>query len=337
MNVPTDFESLFNNMSETYGVVEIIYDSEGRMIDCLLREANRAFERAVGLPRDQFINRRARDFMLGTPELDTYLAAYAEVDRTGRAVQFDASYPPQNLHFRVSAFPLGAHRVGVLSIDTTERVLAQQKLRELTAELVRAEEMERARIADILHDDLQQILVAAKYAVSGMDAQPRDEQSRTVHMLTDMLGKAIETSRFVTTALRPPALYELGVGAAFFWLAEDMKKKHGLTVDLHIDAAAEPSTMDTRIFVFQAVREMLLNIVKHSGVRLVHVRMELTPQGHLRVDVTDEGAGFVAAKGSSRGFGLFSIRERSSLMGGHLDIRTAAGQGTTISLTLPRA
>lgn len=336
MNVPTDFESLFNNMSETYGVVEIIYDADGRMADCLLREANRAFERAVGLPRDQFIDHRARDFMLDTPDLDTYLEAYAEVDRTGKPVQFDASYPPHNLHFRVSAFPLGAHRVGVLSIDTTARVLAQQKLRELTSELVRAEEKERARIADILHDDLQQILVAAKYAASGMDLQPRDEQARTVHLLMDMLGKAIDTSRLVTTALRPPALYELGVGAALFWLAEEMKKKHGLTVELQVDAAAEPVTMDARIFVFQAVREMLLNVVKHAGVRLVHVRMALTPQGQVRVEVADEGAGFPTAAGQPRGFGLFSIRERASLMGGLLDIKSAAGHGATISLTMPR-
>ncbi len=331
-----DYESLFNNMSETYGVVEVLYDERGNWTDCVLREANPAFERASGVPRDQFINRSARAFMRGTPDLETYLTAYAHVDRTGKPFQFDAGYPPQNRHFRVSAFPLGDHRVGVLSIDTTERVLAQQKLRELTAELVRAEEKERARIADILHDDLQQILVAAKYAVSGLDTQPRAEQSRTVCMLTDMLAKAIETSRFVTTALRPPALYELGVGAALCWLADEMKQKHKLTVELQVDAAAEPTSLDMRVFIFQAVRELLLNVVKHAGVSAVHVRMSIDEEGRTQVEVCDKGAGIRASQTPSHGFGLFSIRERIGLLGGRLDVESAPGTGTRILLSVPK-
>jgi signal transduction histidine kinase len=329
-------QALFLNMSETFGVVEVFYDEQGQWVDCVLREANPAFEQASGLSRDQFIDRSVSEFMRDTPDLQLYLDLYVQVDRTGTPAYFEASYPPQNRFFQVSAFSLGDHKVGVLSIDTTERVLAQQKLRELTAELVRAEEKERARIADILHEDLQQILVAAQYTLSGLHALPRDEQIQTSRRLMDMLTKAVETSRFVTTALRPPALYELGVGAAFFWLAEQMKQKHGLTVDLQVAVAAEPASLDVRIFIFQAVRELLFNVVKHAGVSLVHVRMGLDDHDRIQVEVCDAGAGFPDSKIQPRGFGLFSIRERVGLLGGRLDIQSAVGKGTRVCLTLPK-
>lgn len=236
------YQTLFHNMSETFGVVEVVYDEHGHWTDCVLREANPAFERASGISRDQFINRPVREFMRDTPDLDSYLNLYVQVESTGAPAQFDASYPPLNRYFRVFAFPLGAHQVGVLSVETTERVLAQQKLRELTAQLIRAEEKERARIADILHDDLQQILVAAQYALNGIGNLPPAELARVRGQLMEMMTKAIEVSRLAATALRPPALYDIGVGAALFCLAEDMKKKHGLTVDLQVAAAAEPSS-----------------------------------------------------------------------------------------------
>lgn len=336
----TDFlflhQALFLHMAETFGVVEVLYDEHGDWKDCILREANPAFERVTGLSRDQFIDRSVREFMQGTPDLEAYLNLYVQVDRSGKPAHFDASYPPQNRYFRVSSFPLGAHQVGVLSIDITEQVLAQQKLRELSAQLVRAEEKERARIADILHDDLQQILVAAQYAVSGLETLSPEEHARASRRLTVMLTKAIETSRLVATALRPPALYDLGVGAALFWLAGEMKQQHNLIVDLQVAAAAEPASLDERIFIFQAVRELILNVIKHAGVSIVHVRMALEAHDLILIEVCDEGAGFADSGKQPLGFGLFSIRERVGLLGGRLDIRSTVGKGTCVSLTLPK-
>ncbi len=329
------FHALFNNMSETFGVVEVVFDARGEWVDCLLREANPAFERASGLKRDQFINRSVRDFMRDTPDLETYLAIYARVARTGQAEHFKASYPPQNLFFHVSAFPLGDRRVGVLSVNVSEQVQAENKLRELSAQLIRAEEKERARIADILHEDLQQILVAAQYALSGIEKLPPDELARTARQLTEMLAKAVENSRLVATALRPPALYELGVGAALFWLAEEMKRTQGLTVDLNVAAAAEPATIDERIFVFQTIRELLLNVIKHAGVKEAQVRMERDAGGMIRITVSDRGRGYSEPERIRPGFGLFSIRERAGLLGGRLEMETRPGEGTRVSLILP--
>lgn len=328
--------ALFVNMSETFGVVEVSYDKHGRYTDCILREANPAFERASGLTRDQIIDRPVREFMRDTPDLESYLNLYRQVERTGTPAHFDAQYPPQNRYFRVSAFPMGNHQVGVFSVDTTEQVLAQQKLRELTAQLIRAEERERARIADILHEDLQQILVAAQYAVSGIEALPPAELVRTARQLMEMMTKAVETSRFVATALRPPALYELGVGAALFWLADEMRRKHRLTVELNVTAGAEPASLDVRIFIFQAVREFLLNVIKHAQVSTVQVSMGLDELDQIQVRVCDRGAGFSMSSNPRSGFGLFSIRERVGLLGGRLEVQSQPGQGTSVCLTLPK-
>jgi signal transduction histidine kinase len=238
---------------------------------------------------------------------------------------------------------LGNRRVGVLSIDTTERVLAQQllqerttQLRALAAELVFAEERERARIAEILHDDLQQVLVAANYTLCGVSSALPAEPARAIRKVADMLMEALDTSRFVTRSLRPPALYEHGVEAALADLSRELKEKHGLAVSVEVNPAAEPGSSELRAFIFQAIRELLLNVIKHACVKEAQVRLVVHEEGWVQVAVRDSGVGFDPLKNKLSGMGLFAMRERVGYFGGRMEIRSAPGDGTCIRLVLPK-
>ena len=144
----------------------------------------------------------------------------------------------------------------------------------------------------------------------------------------------------MTQDLSPQVLYALGFDAALDWLAENMQGRHGLVC--RIESATQPTPLDDdfAIVAFQAVRELLINVVKHAGVKeaTVYVTRE---EGAVIIDVEDQGKGFVLdaldLPRSHGGFGLFSIRERLSLLGGGLEIKSSPGNGTSAQVVIPVA
>jgi PAS domain S-box-containing protein len=220
------------------------------------------------------------------------------------------------------------------------RHLADQ-LRALAAELVQAEQKERRRLAGILHDHLQQLLVGAKFGVSviRMKAKTKDIQE-TSEQLSETLDEAINASRSLIVDLSPSVLYQKGLAAGLEWLGRQMHQKHGLTVELETDASAEPAAEQVRLFLFEAVRELLLNVVKHAQADGAEVRLRKLPGGEVEITVADTGIGFDpaqlgAAAPAAGGFGLFSIRERLSYLGGRLAVDAAPGQGSRFTLVAP--
>jgi signal transduction histidine kinase len=211
------------------------------------------------------------------------------------------------------------------------------KLRKLASELIQAEQQERRRVANILHEDLQQLLVGVRFTIgAGMVAASDEGRQDACHQADDLLGQAIEASRSLTLELRPPVLYELGLARAMEWLANRLREKNGMNVKVKADQAAEPKTDDLRIFAFDAVRELLANVAKHAQTTEADVVLERVDDGHTRVVVKDQGAGFdSAAQGGAKGFGLFSIRERAECLGGRLDVQSQPALGTQVTLTLP--
>ena len=219
--------------------------------------------------------------------------------------------------------------------DRAQRVLAQraEQLRALATELAVAEQRERRRVARILHDELQQTLVGAKYQLEAATAKTRTRATReTMGRLSEILEEAIKTSRSLTAELGLPILHQKDLTGALKWLAGRMLERHGLQVTVEAEALAEPLSDDLRAFVFEAVRELLFNVVKHAGVNEAQVRL-LRQGENLRVEVSDAGRGFDSDRpqGSGTDFGLFSIRERLGYLGGHMDINSAPSQGTRIS------
>lgn len=219
-----------------------------------------------------------------------------------------------------------------------ERRAAQ--LQAMAAELTRAEERERRRLAEVLHDHLQQLLAASQMQI---DVLSRRAQSPAVELdftnVANLLAQSLDTSRSLTVELSPPILYDSGLVAALQWLSHWMREKHELNVHLEVEDEIEPDDEDLRILLFKAVRELLFNTAKYAGVHEVHVQVRQGNEARLEVTVVDEGSGFDPEKANqqkgSGGFGLFSIRERLELMGGRLSVWSRPGKGTRVMLQVP--
>jgi signal transduction histidine kinase len=228
-----------------------------------------------------------------------------------------------------------------VSQRTAEAVDRAEKLRHLSAELSLAEERERRRIAQVLHDDLQQLLIAARISFfAHCKAKGAAKRNALAQDIAEALDRSFELTRSLSTELAPPVLYEGGLAAALEWLASQTAKKHNVQVTVKTDASAEPQAADVSVFLFQAVRELLLNAVKHAGRGAIHVAMANDGQGKVHIVVSDHGAGFNTAQLDSQragtgGFGLFSIRERITSIGGEFGIESAPGRGTQATLRAP--
>lgn len=213
------------------------------------------------------------------------------------------------------------------------------QLRQLALQLTIAEEEERRRLAELLHDSLQQLLVYAHLTVGEAASLAREEQLRqSLERVERGLAEAIAVSRSLTTELSPPLLYERGLLAAVRGVAARLQERVGLVVELRAGADAEPRQEIARVLLFQSIRELLANVVKHAGVR--EALVEIVRRGAtISVTVTDRGRGFEPAspdcQGSGGGFGLFSIRERLRQLGGTFDAESAPGRGTSVTLQVP--
>jgi PAS domain S-box-containing protein len=225
---------------------------------------------------------------------------------------------------------------------TAELERRATQLRAMAAELALAEERERKRMAGILHDGLQQILVAAKFGASTLRQQVAGgEHEAPAQRVIDLLGQCIDASRSLTMELSPPILSDAGLAAGLSWLARWMREKHGLAVELTAPEQIAPMPDDLRLVFFQAVRELLFNVVKHAGVNAARVNMTYDNGQSVTVVVADDGHGFdaaVQAAASPAGaLGLFSIRERFAFLGGRVEIASSPGHGTRVTLHAPIA
>jgi len=215
-----------------------------------------------------------------------------------------------------------------------------RQLRALVSELTIAEQRERHRLRGILHDHLQQFLVAAKMNAEMLSAKVDTPQKQFLQNIKDLIGQSIQESRSLTAELAPTALHQGGLLSALKWLVQWMQEKHGLTVELQAESGIDSQPEDISILMFQCIRELLFNVVKHAGVKTARIDFAREGKDRLRAVVSDRGIGFdpeVAwqKSESGAGFGLFSIRERVTLLGGSLEVESAPGKGTAFSLMVP--
>lgn len=215
------------------------------------------------------------------------------------------------------------------------------QLRALASQLSQAEQRERRRLARVLHDGLQQLLIAAKFTTSQLQRKIADtDLCEPVKQLDELLDQSIHASRELTIELSPPVLYDMGLVPALEWLARQMSEKHHLKVEIDADPAVHPECEDVRVFLFESVRELLFNVVKHAGVDYARVQVQRQSDQEMKVVVEDYGAGFEVSKaqfnaGLDGGFGLFSIRERLELLGGRLQVYSSPNCGARLSLYAP--
>ncbi|MBK5970296.1 MULTISPECIES: response regulator [Thiorhodovibrio] len=221
-------------------------------------------------------------------------------------------------------------------------------LEKLTAELTRAEQRERTRIAGILHDNLQQLLVGARLGVEQGQRRLRRSSGTSggetgageaLDRVMGLLREAQQVMRDLVADLSPPILREAGLTPALHWLARVMLERYQQEVDIHVETDMSPRQPEVRDILFDGVRECLFNAVKHAHASHAEVRVQQEGDW-LRVTISNCGDGFDvdralnAGQGMS-GYGLIGIRERLALLGGRLSIVSRQGRGTEVCLAVP--
>jgi PAS domain S-box-containing protein len=221
-----------------------------------------------------------------------------------------------------------------------EKILDDQKqLRSLTAELLLSEERERRKIATNLHDSVGQILAFSDRELGTLQKSAPQKLTKSVEEIRHHIKQAVRQTRTLTFDLSPPALYDLGFEAAVEELVEQFSKER--KIECHFDSCDQhkPIADHIKILLYRSIRELLTNVAKHSTAKLVRITSSKV-NNDILITVEDDGTGFDMSKleskaGNSKGFGLFSIRERLTHIGGQFDIRSGDGKGTKITLLVP--
>lgn len=369
-------EAKYRTLFETMAQGVVYHDAQGNIV-----EANRAATRIFNRSREEIISLTAEMLppvfdeagnRLHPDQLPARVAL-----RTGEAVHnvIMGVYQPDEDDFRwvkahaIPQFREGQtepYRVYTTFEDITERTRLLRDLQALAATLEKrvklrtealqqrseqlsavasalavAEQRERSRISQVLHDDLQQLLHAAQIRMILLASElgGADEHVQEwVSELERLNEQALAVTRSLTVELNPPVLEDEGLAEAFRWLAGHMEGIYGLRVDVGA-VEAEPAGADLRELVFQMVRELLFNVVKHAGVDEARLTV-LRQDGRCQITVADDGGGFDPASleepgESVSGYGLHSIRERLELFSGTFQVETAPGKGTAVVLSLP--
>lgn len=350
-------ETRLKSLAENVPSVLMRYDRQLRVVYLSPQS-----EAITGIPVAQFLGKTNAEVGMPRDLCRRWETAITRVFSRGRNVDMEFDFPsPQGR--RSFLLRLAPERAGngpvkyVLGVSTeiTERKRLEEqlkglneglearvrertsRLRDLASELTKAEHRERRRIADVLHEDLQQRLVSMIYSLGRPKECYADPAAvRDVERLQGELRQCIGLSRDLTSQLRPPVLYELGLPAALDWLAEDMRDRFGLRVSMTGERSFHLASDELRLFAYEAVRELLMNVVKHAGVRTAAMRIAWWGRDTLAIAVSDKGKGFAGEpQRHPRSFGLFSIRERINAFGGRLEMTSQPGKGTRALLLLP--
>jgi PAS domain S-box-containing protein len=240
----------------------------------------------------------------------------------------------------------GTLRADGVFLDITERKNREKelseyrnKLRSLVSELTIAEDRERRSIASLLHDDILQKLAFSKMKLAMLrETLTSGDQFETLDNIHEHVSSMFKDMRSLTFDLCPPILYDIGLEAALRdWLQREVADKHGIGVGVETQGEAVQLDEELRVALYRAIREVLINVIKHAQAQNVEVTF-VNLEDTVRVEVRDDGIGFDRTraekdKESSGGLGLFTVRERLEYFGGSLEIESEPGKGSRVILT----
>lgn len=312
----------------------------------LIKSFNPAAEKMFGYSASEIID---QNVSLITPSPtrerhDQYIADYLETGvseivgarRELKACRHDGTTFP--IELSVTDLPQFGIFAGIIT-DISERKQAEQKQKELTRAIAVAGQQERRNLANILHDHLQQVLVGVRIHLEiARNDTPAGAIKQTLTRADELLNQGIEITRSLTAELNPVVLHENGLPTALEWLAQNMDERYHLTVTLDLDHKASPQTELTNIVLYECIRELLFNVVKHSKTDQAHVRLSLLSEQEIEIVVSDQGIGFDLQQldqqiSDASGIGLSNIEFRLSLIKGKFLLESSKGRGTIARIT----
>lgn len=344
-----EFRLLVETMSEGL----IICNKKG-----LVTYINDRFCEMLGRSREDIIGRPASECIEGSsPEGCNQLTAKVEV---GLAVSDELKLKRQKgdeVWVKVSPSLLYDQH-GKISgsfaviTDISDRMRAEQilrasenRLRQLSEQVMSAQEKERQRVAAELHDGIGQTLSAVKFSVetgiSRICEQPSEESFRLLEGVIPKIQDAIEEVRRISMALRPSILDDIGILATLTWFCRESSLVYtDLRIQLQLDIKEEVIPVQVKVVIFRIVQEALNNAVKHSNAELMRITLNHT-DATVELNIEDNGVGFdvrkICANGKRvlGGLGLTSMRERAEHTGGIYSLESNQGKGTKIRVTWP--
>jgi PAS domain S-box-containing protein len=228
----------------------------------------------------------------------------------------------------------------MVSERTAELAQTHEEMKRVSFELIWAEEKERERIAAELHDQVGQSLLLAKMKVDALEDRLSEGSLHSYAKdAASLIGTSIQDIRSLTFRMRPPILDTAGIATSLEWLCSSISNDYNLQMDFSDDGHPKPLSTEMRYSLYQAVRELLLNVVKHAGTETAQLSIT-TENQTLVVQVADNGVGFkhpdvIMKHINNGGYGLYNVRQRIEQMGGRFVIESIYGQGTTVTLSLP--
>lgn len=216
----------------------------------------------------------------------------------------------------------------------------QRQLRSLSSELSMMEEREKRRLAAELHDNIGHTLAMVNNQLGLLRAAISTAQNQeTLDGIKKLVKEAIQYTRSLTYELGSPLFHNLSFASSLEWLAEEILEKNGIIPHLKINAAPDLDE-EARVIFLKAVREVLVNVVKHADAQNVGLTLQSNVDDAI-LTIRDDGTGFEISAESplpaqgQHGLGLFNIRERLTHLNGRFSITSEPGQGTTVTLAVP--
>jgi len=203
---------------------------------------------------------------------------------------------------------------------------AESRIRLYAERILRAEEDERRRLSQELHDQPVQDLI---HLLRVLDRGSAEEAREVANLVVDEL-------RQISRGLRPPTLDDLGVTAALRKLVADFPARAGVATSFRVEGGARRVRPDVELGLFRVAQEALNNVARHAKARKVSVRVRFTDD-EVRLSVIDDGAGFSSGRVGDSALGIVGMTERAGLLGGQLEVVSAPGRGTTVRATVPLA
>jgi PAS domain S-box-containing protein len=326
-----------------------------RFADGRFLHVNDEFVSVFGYARNQVIGRTAlqlnlwadatqRDAMLEAMQDHRIAHAFEAKARTASGAQLDMLFMAERIQI------LGEECVLGITCDISARKRTEEKLHEslaqmrtLTGRLMRAQDDERRRIAQMLHETTAQDLAALKMQLArlartepGLSA----ENQSALHEGVELAERTMTTIRTLSYVLHPPFLDEIGLLSALRWYVEGFVERSGIKVELDLPETLARLPQDVETAVFRVVQEALMNVHRHASSANASIRVRVDPC-ELRLAVEDCGRGMspdvlaqLPAGGGAIGVGIVGMRERLHQLGGMLDIESGE-RGTIVRASVP--